>query len=414
MKLSHLKNPTIFLVFLLGFSSGLPLALTGATLQFWYNAVGVSLVALGLVNLLGQPYTFKFVWSPLMDRFSWPLLGRRRGWMLFTQVMLIIFLIAMAFSDPDHHPIALGVLALCTAFFSASQDIAVDAYRTDVLTQHNVGIGNAFYTGGYRIAMLISGGVALILAGFFGFKFTYLCMAALMLIGVFATLLGREPICLHQPATMSEAITHPFKAFLQKPMAWFLLLFVLLYKLGDAFALSLLGPFLARTLEFSLQELGAIYKTTGLIATLIGVFAGGLLLNRLGLFRALLVFGFLQGASCLFFIVLVHAGKNYPLLFTAIAFENITSGMGTIAFLSFLMNLCDHRYTATQFALLSSLSAIGRVYIGPFAGLIAEHYGWTNYFIFGFLLSLPGLLLLWWIQNRVEWPFASQASTSQA
>lgn len=410
--LNFIPHPTIFLIFLLGFSSGLPLALTGATLQFWYNAVGVSLVGLGLVNLIGQPYTFKFLWAPLMDRFSWPLLGRRRGWMVFTQLALVILLIAMAFTDPRTQPFALAILGVCTAFFSASQDVAVDAYRTDILSQANVGLGNACYTTGYRIAMLVSGGIALIFAGYIGFKATYLLMAALMLIGVVATLLGREPVCLRTPTTLKEAVVNPFKAFLQKPLAWALLLFILLYKLGDAFALSLLGPFIANTLHLSLQELGTIYKTVGLAATLFGVFIGGGLLNRLGLFRSLLIFGFLQGAALLFFILLIYSGKNFSLLVAAIAFENVTGGMGTIAFLAFLMNLCDHRYTATQFALLSSLSAVGRVYVGPVAGLFAEHYGWANYFLMGFLLSLPGLFLLWWLQNKVEWPFAKSVLTS--
>ncbi len=411
-KLQLITHPTIFLIFLLGFSSGLPLALTGATLQFWYNAVGVSLVGLGLLNLIGQPYTFKFLWAPLMDRFSWPVLGRRRGWLLCTQLLLIATLAYMAFLDPQIHAVKLGLVAIFAAFLSASQDVAVDAYRTDTLTQMNLGVGNAFYTAGYRIAMLVSGGLALILAGYFGFKVTYLVMAGLMSIGVGATLLGREPPCFHPPTTLEAAITHPFKNFLQKPKVWLILLFILLYKLGDAFAFSVLGPFLSRAFELSLKELGSIYKTVGLAATLIGVFAGGGCLSRLGLYRALMVFGVLQGVSTLCFLLLLQTDKSYPLLVFAIALENVTAGMATIAFLSFLMNLCDHRYTATQFALLSSLSAMGRVYIGPLGGYVAQHYGWGHYFVMGFLLSLPGLFLLWWLQNKVEWPFATQVPAS--
>ncbi|MBI5447809.1 MAG: MFS transporter [Gammaproteobacteria bacterium] len=403
--LKSLPHPIFFLIFLLGFSSGLPLALTGATLQFWYTAAGFSLVSLGLLNLVGQAYTFKFIWAPLMDRFKWPLFGRRRGWMLCTQILLIASLSAMAFVDPAEHPWRLALLGILTAFFSASQDIAVDAYRTDVLTTNNLGLGNAFFTTGYRLAVLVSGGIGLIFAGYLGFKVMYLLMAALMLLGVLGTLMGKEPICSHTPKTLQEALIPPFKVFLQKPLAWIVLIFIVFYKLGDAFAFSLLGPFLMRTLHLSLQEIGTVYKTVGLLATLTGAFIGGVYLKRLGLYRALLIFGILQGVSTLFFILLTCSGKSYPLLIAAIVIENLTSGMGTIAFLSFLMHLCDHHYSATQFALLSSLSAVGRVYIGPFAGFFAERYGWADYFFMGFLLSLPGLFLLWWLKKRVKWPF---------
>jgi len=398
----------IILFLFLGFSSGLPLALTSSTLQFWYQTAGFSLVSLGLLSLLGQPYTFKFLWAPLMDRFAWLAWGRRRGWMLFTQMMIILLLIVMALLEPQHHPLLLGCVALATAFFSASQDIAVDAYRTDSLSSEEVGLGNALYTAGYRIAMLVSGGVVLILAGISGFQVMYGVMAGLMLIGVVATLLAKEPICKRTPVSLREAVVNAFSVFFQKPMAWFLVLFVFFYKLSDAFSLSLLGPFLIRTLHLTLQELGVMYKTVGLISTLVGVFLGGFYLKRLGYYRALLYFGFLQALTGLFFIALIYVEKNYFLLITTIALENITSGLGTIAFLSFLMNLCDHRYTATQFALLTSLSTIGRVYIGPLAGLIAEYFGWMNYFLIGFLLCFPGLFLLYFIRNKVEWPFATK------
>lgn len=404
MKWMMQPQKMLFIVSLLGFSSGLPLALSGATLQFWYNTTGISFMALGLVNIIGLPYTFKFLWAPFMDRYVWPRLGRRRGWMLFTQALLVLSLFLMGFTSPASSPYVLGALAVFVAFFSASQDVAVDAYRTDSLTDANLGMGNALYTAGYRVAMLISGGLALILAGQFGFQSTYMLMAALMCIGIVATLFGREPSekLAPAPTSLRNAVVMPFKAFLERPAAYLILAFILLYKLGDAFTFSLLGPFLSRKLGLSLQELGVIYKTVGLLATLFGVFLGGSLLRFLGMYRSLMLFGLLQGISCLFFMVLLHSGRSYPLLFCTVALENVTSGMGTIAFISFLMKLCDHRYTATQFALLSSFSAIGRVYVGPIAGYIADHYGWNNYFIIGFLLSLPGLILLYWMHRSRE------------
>lgn len=401
MKILRNTQGLLASIFFLGFASGLPLALSGATLQFWYTTAGVSFLALGLLNAIGLPYTFKFLWAPLMDRYVWPGLGRRRGWILFTQILLVLGLLSMAWLEPADSPYLLAGLAVMLAFFSASQDVAVDAFRTDSLDDAHLGLGNALYTAAYRLAMLVSGGLALILAGEWGFKITYIVMAFLMLLGIAATALSKEPRIRESqlPHSLRDAITLPFKAFLSRPGALLILLFILFYKLSDAFTFSLLGPFLSRELGLSLKALGAMYKTVGLMSTLLGVFLGGGLLKRLGMYRSLLFFGVLQGATCLFFLLLLSGNPSFPLIFSAIALENVSSGMGTIAFISFIMKLCDHRYTATQFALLSSFSAVGRVYVGPIAGYVADHFGWGHYFVIGFLCALPGLFLLQWMHS---------------
>ena len=396
-------NTRLIVTLFLGFASGLPLALSGSTLQLWFTTSGVSLLGLGLLNLVGIPYTYKFLWSPLMDRFQLPWFGRRRGWIILSQVGLIFILGVMAYLNPANHALALSLFALCLAFLSASQDIAVDAYRTDLLLPTELGAGNALYTTGYRVAVIISSGLAIALAGFLSWRFTYLLMTVLVTIGIIAAVVGPEPTYQYKsPLTLKAAVVEPFKAFLKIPYAYALLLFIVLYKLTDAFTLSLLGPFLSRALHFSLEEIGLVYKTTSLIATFVGLFLGAYFLKRLGTYRSLFYFGILQGLTALGFLILFNVGKNLPLMIASVFMENACSGMGTVAFVSFIMSLCDHRYTATQFALLSSLSAIGRVYIGPITGYIANTLGWKVFFCCGFFAAFPALILLIWLQNKLE------------
>ena len=380
----------------LGFASGLPLALTAGTLQAWLTVTGVDLRTIGIVTLVGLPYTLKFLWSPLMDRFVPPWLGRRRGWMIATQLALIAGIAAMAVTGPADAIWALSVLAIAVAFLSASQDIAFDAYRADVLLAPERGIGAGVSVIGYRIAMLISGAVALILSDHIGWQSTYLLMAGLMFIGVATTLFSPEPSsAITPPRTLSEAVWGPIREFFSRSPALGLLLLIILYKVGDAFAGTLTTAFLIRGMGFSPTEVGVVNKGMGLLATLLGALAGGALMVRLGLFRALLLFGSLQAVSNLSFMVLAWTGKSYVVMVSAVAFENLSGGMGTAAFVALLMSLCDHRYTATQFALLSALAALGRVFVGPPSGYLVETVGWVIFFFITFLAALPGLGLLW-------------------
>ena len=387
----------------LGFASGLPLALTAGTLQAWLTVAGLDLRTIGIITLVGLPYTLKFLWSPLMDRFVPPWLGRRRGWMIATQLGLIAGIAAMAVTGPADAIWALSVLALAVAFLSASQDIAFDAYRADVLLAPERGIGAGISVTGYRIAMLISGAVALILSDHIGWQSTYLLMAGLMLIGVATSLLSPEPSsAITPPRTLSEAVWGPIREFFSRSPAVGLLLLIVLYKVGDAFAGTLTTAFLIRGVGFSPTEVGVVNKGMGLLATLFGALTGGALMARMGLFRALLVFGLLQAVSNLSFMVLAWTGKSYLVMVSAVAFENLSGGMGTAAFVALLMSLCDHRYTATQFALLSALGALGRVFVGPPSGYLVESVGWVVFFFITFLAALPGLGLLWRLRDYLS------------
>ena len=391
-----LGNWRVGIMLFLGFSSGLPRALTSGTLQAWLTVEGVDLRTIGLFTLVGVPYTLKFLWSPIMDRFVPPWMGRRRGWMLTTQIGLMVGIAAIGFSSPRHAPLALAALALAVAFLSASQDVAFDAYRADVLHARERGMGAGVSVFGYRIAMIVSGALALIVADSAGWLSTYLFMAGLLIIGVVATISAPEPeVRVTPPRTLMEAVVGPMRDFFGRPGAVLLLATVVLYKLGDAFASSLSTAFLLRGVGFSLIDVGVVNKGMGVAATLLGVLIGGGLMVRLGLFRSLMLFGFLQAISNLSFMLLAWVGKSYGLMVLAVGLENITGGMGTAALVAFMMALCNHRYTATQYALLSALATIGSLYMGPVAGYTVEWLGWVAFFFVTALVALPGLWFLW-------------------
>ena len=399
----HFLNLRVATVLFLGFSSGLPLALSGGTLQAWLTVEDVDIKTIGLFSLVGLPYTLKFLWSPLMDRFVVPIFGRRRGWIALSQLTLIGLILGMSITSPQNGLWFLALLAFCLTFVSASQDVAIDAYRTEVLRERERGIGAAVSVTGYRIAMLVSGALALILSEYLGWRVTYMLMALIMSIGVVSVWLGPEPEDPGTPPTsMKDAVEGPFREFFSRPGVWSLLALIVLYKLGDAFAGSLTTTFLIRGVNFSVGEVGAINKGMGLASTIIGALFGGVLMARLRLFRSLLIFGILQAVSNLSFMVLALVGKSYPLMIFTIAFENLAGGMGTAAFVAFLMVLCNHNYTATQFALLSALASLGRVFVGPLSGVLVDGMGWTAFFFSTFLFALPGLVLLWIMREVVR------------
>ena len=408
-----LRDRNLAVITLLAFSSGLPLALTSGTLQAWMTVEGVDLSTIGFITLAGIPYTWKFLWAPTMDRFVPPFLGRRRGWLAVTQVLLALGISMIALQSPRTDLALIAVLAVAVAFVSASQDIVVNAYTTDISTKEQRGLAGALTVVGYRIAMLASGALALVLVAgdgwipALGWRNTYFVMAALMAVGFAGTLIGREPpLAAPPPKSLQEAFAAPLKEFFTRPGAGWLLALLILYKLSDAFALSLSTPFLLRGMDFSLADVGKVNKGMALIATIVGALFGGGLMVRLGLYRSLLYFGLLQAVSNLSFMWLAMAGKSYAIMIFAVGFENFASGMGTAAFVALLMALCDHRFTATQYALLSALAAFGRVYVGPVAGYVTSPqylgFGWPAFFFLSFLVALPGLALLVWRRASIE------------
>jgi PAT family beta-lactamase induction signal transducer AmpG len=453
------------IMLLLGFASGLPLALSAGSLQAWLTVSGVDIKTIGLFALAGLPYTFKFVWAPLLDRFEPPRAGRRRGWLALTQLALAGACLLMAQLDPATDIETMGLVAVAIAFLSASQDVVFDAYRADLLPARERGAGAAVSVLGYRLAMLVSGGLALILADrWLGWPGTYRLMGGLLAAFALVSLLApRLPASVadrpHAPAwrelagfagmlaaglatwfalralpwggleadrfgrllvlTLSllaafavairvaraagfAAFVEPWDQFFSRRGAVALLALIVLYKLGDAFAGSLSTAFLIRGAGFSQTEVGAVNKVFGLIATLVGALAGGAWLTRASLYRALLLFGLLQAVSNLGYWMLAVLPPHPGLMAAAVGFENLCGGMGTAAFVALLMALTDARYSAAQFALLSALAAIGRVYVGPAAGVMVEAWGWPTFFLFSTVAALPGLLLLMRLRPTIE------------
>lgn len=388
-------NRRVLMMLPLGFASGLPLALTGSTLAAWARASGVSLSQIGLLGLVSWPYAMKFLWAALIDRYSLPFLDRRRSWIIIWQLLLIIAIAAMGFCNPAGAPLALGIVAVCVALFSASQDIPLDAYRTDILDGPQRGSGTAIYVGGYRLGMVVSGGLALVLADW-GLSWTtvYLLMAACMGIGIVATLLS-EPAnpSIKAPASLQEAVVAPLMQFFLRPSGWLVIAFVIVFKLPDITASQFSTPFLM-DLGFSMTMIGAVNQVFGLAVSIIGALAGGLLVGRFGLRPSLWIFGILHGVANLGFWVLTFHPGSRPLMVTAIGVENFCAGLVTAGFTAFLMSQCDKRYSAFQFALLTGGMALSRVIAVTSAGFLADHVGWRMFFLINMVMALPGMALL--------------------
>ena len=387
----------------LSLSSGLPLALSTGTLQAWLATTSVDISTVAFFSLVGLPYTFKFIWAPIMDRFIPPFLGRRRGWILLTQLVLVLLIIKMAFTSPDQQIVLMGMLAVALAFCSASQDIAINAYTADLLKPKERGFGAAVTVSGYRIAMLISGGLAWIIADQVGWQFTYCLMAGLVGMCTIAAFFGPEPAWDKvAPVSLQDAVYLPLREFLFRKQGIAILVLIVLYKLGDASAISLNSLFFIREQGFTLTETGVMYKWLGIVATILGAFIGGSFVVTHGLYKPLLWFGIAQAVTNLGYMLLAIIGKSYIGMVLVIGIDQLIGGMGTAVFLAFLIALCDHRFTATQFALLSALSAIGRVFIGPPAGFMIETVGWTTFFLLTFLIAIPSLLMLVYMRECIE------------
>ena len=380
--------------FIMGFACGLPLLLTISVLQAWMKEEGVDLTIIGLFALVGLPYTLKFIWAPFLDRFIPPFLGRRRGWMLIAQIFLMISIAGLALTSPRDNPWIVAAAAMLVTFFSASQDIVVDAYRREDLTDKELGLGSSFYINGYRIGMLLASGGGLIMADFMSFKAVYLIMAACLLPGILTTLFTPEPEITHgTPASMREAVFDPLIEYFSRNGALWMLIFILFYKIGDTMASAMTVPFYL-DIGFSKTEIGAVVKLFGFWATIAGGLIGGITMLRMGINRSLWVFGFLQAVSTAGFALLAWTGYNLPLLAGVIAFENLSAGMGTAAYVAFMASITDKRFTATQYALLSSLMGIPRVIASAPTGFLAKYMGWVEFFVFCTLIAIPGMLML--------------------
>ena len=500
----------LFMTMILGFASGLPLALTGSALQTWLTVENIDISTIGFFSLVGLPYTFKFLWAPLMDRFEPSFFGRRKGWLFIMQLALAGSLALLSTLDPKEQTQLVSLIALLVAFLSASQDIVIDAYRTDVLETKERGLGSSLTVFGYRFAMILSGGIALVWADTasgngWSWPKIYTIMATIMLVMAFVTvlLLPKLPKNDVKPTSRARNDLVGFFALLVVVVVGYLftvkvaspganaalsgifpalpdgkpdpnlkkwadlislfvglaftvplgiwasrkskfetlnvslgnffgmkgavsiLALIVLYKLGDAFAGALTTTFLLKGVGFAQAEIGVVNKVIGIWLTIIGAMLAGVVMFRLGLFRALMIFGILQGAAAIGFWLLAILGKDVwgsfmlpPfdilivslkeatkidwLLLFAIGLENITSGMGTAAFLALLMALCNRKFTATQFALLSAFSAVGRVWVGPLAGVLAPTFGWPTFFIFSILAAVPGLIVLWRLKDTIK------------
>ncbi len=397
-----ISNPRLLAALLLGFSSGLPLALTGSTLQAWFTDANVDLAAIGALSLIGIPYTLKFLWSPLLDYYQLPKLGMRKGWIIATQMGVAAVLCVMANMNPAENGMLVAIMALITAIMAATQDVAIDAYRTDILHDNERGLGAAYYVFSYRLAAVASGGLGMVFADYYGWKLTYEVMAVMMLLLMVMTF--RVPRIYHAPPqekNLWQSIQMALHDLMSRKNISILLLFVVLYKFGDALALSLMTNFLLHGLGFTKTEVGLAYKVVSFVATVLGAIVGGAILTRKSVYFGLIVFGLAQAISNLTFVILAAVGKNFTLMAASIFIENFCSGLSTAAFMAFLMMMCNKKYTASQYALLSCIASLGRVLLGPVAAYMVASFGWTTFFIWSFVLSFPGILLLMLLKEKV-------------
>lgn len=389
-----LAQKNMLINMLLGFSAGVPLLLTSKTLQAWLAYGGATNVLVGVAATIGLPYTFKFLWAPLLDRYQLPFLGRRRGWLILMQVLIFAAIAFLSMTDPVANIERTFVMAFVIVLFAATQDTLVDAFRRESLTDDEQGLGASVYQMGYRIAMWLTGGVTLILAGIISWNMAYLIMSALMVVGIAATLWADEPKASARiPSTLSEAVIAPLKDFFSRNGAILFLLFILLYKVGDAMAGNMLSKFYA-DMQFTPQEVGVIAKTMGPIALIIGTLIGGGLIVRLGTQRSLFIFGIFQALSTLSFVLLSYSGHSLPMLTGVVFFEDFSAGMGNAAFMALMAALTNRAFTATQFALLTSLSTVPRTIIASFTGYLVNALGWAGFFTLCALVAIPGLVLL--------------------
>ena len=396
-----LASPKMLAILFLGAASGFPNQITESALQAWLKDAGVSLTTIGVISYVALPYLLKFLWAPLIDRYPLPWLGRRRGWILAMQVALALTIALFALQNPAVALTPISACAVAIVFFSATQDIAFDAYRTDVSAPSERGLAAAATNLGYRTAAWLASACALVVADHFGWRPAFLILAVVMLLFCGATMLAPTTHNTYQPRSLRESVVAPLKELLGTPNAVTLIAVVLLFKIGDAFANKLFTPFMM-DVGFSKTEIALIVKGLFTASSLAGSVLGGVLMVRLGLLRSMLAFGVLQAVSNLLYCALAVAGRNYPIMAAAVVIEHVAGAMGGIALVALIMALCDVRYSAFQYALLSALALLPRYSLGYPAGWVADHGGWYGYFVASFALAFPGLIMVWLNRREID------------
>ncbi|HEX4583843.1 MAG TPA: MFS transporter [Burkholderiaceae bacterium] len=397
-----LTRPRMLVLLALGAASGFPNQVTESALQAWLKDLHISNTDIGVLSYVSLPYLLKFLWAPLLDRFPLPLLGRRRGWILATQLLLAATIALLAFQDPAVSLLAVSVCATAIVFFSASQDIVIDAYRTDLAEPAERGLAAASASLGYRAASWIAFAVALVVADNFGWPPALLVVAAIMAAFAIVTIRAPEPVYpARLPQSLRESVVEPLRELAGSRGALSLLGLVMIFKLGDAFAVKLFTPFLM-DVGFSKTEIGLVAKAVFTSSSIVGAVLGGIWMVRLGLFSSMLLFGLLQAVSNLAYYVLAIIGKNFAVMIAAVAIENLTHAMGNVAMVALIMALCDTRFSAFQYALLSVLAQLPRYGLGGPAGWVADHGGWPLYYVVSFLLGIPGLVTVWLLRDRIR------------
>ena len=404
-----------------GFASGLPLFILYQLVPAWLRSEGVGLKEIGFFALVGIPYTWKFVWSPLMDRYAPSNMGRRRSWMLITQILMLASIGYLGFLDPKTQLSEIAILCAITAFLSASLDISIDAFRREILPDRELGLGNSIHVTTYRIASLIPGSLSLILADHYAWDFVFIITAAFLSLGILMVLFSDEPeVNSHRPLTLRAAITEPFQEFFGRhgvKSALWILSFMFLYKIGDSMATALSTPFYL-DLGFSKTEIGLVAKHAALWPAIFGGIFGGILMLRIGINKALWLFGGAQIVSILGFALLAEIGHNLWVLALVIGFEYLGVGLGTAAFVAFIARTTSPAYTATQLALFTALTALPRTFANATTGIIVENMGWTNFYLFCTAIAVPGMLLLFkvapWNEQTMDQEAASEKATSQS
>ena len=396
-----LASPKMLAIAALAAASGFPNQLTEGALQAWLKDAGATNTTIGLMSYVALPYLLKFLWAPLVDRYPLPFLGRRRGWILATQLAIAACLALFALQDPHHSLTAFAACAVAIVFFSATQDIAVDAWRTDISLPEERGPAAAATNLGYRLFSYLALAVALILADYFGWQAAFLVLAAAMLLFCAVTVLAPTSHNSYQPRTLTESVIEPVRELLSTPHALALLAVVLLFKVGDAFANKLFTPFVM-DVGFSKSEIGTLVKPLFTAGSLLGVMLGGIVMVRLGLLRSMLTFGVLQAVSNLLYCLMALTAKSYFLMGLAVLVEHVAAAMGNIALVALIMAMCDRRYSAFQYAMLSVLALLPRYSLGYPAGWVADHGGWFVYFVASFGLGLPGLAMVWFNRAHVR------------
>ena len=406
IKIKNSINPYLekkmLISLIMGFVSGVPLLLSITLLQAWLTDEGISKSTIGLFALVGLPYSLKFLWAPFFDRYVISKLGRRRGWLIISQVLLILSIIGLGLTNPTLNPFNVAVLALLVTFFSASQDIVIDAFRRESLHDNEQTLGASAYVLGYRIGALAAGAGGLILADLMSYQYVYSIMAVIMIIGVITTLLAEEPEAVGEPSSFINAVKNPFIEFFQRfkdkdntnlTVPILILMFILLYKVGDTMAHSLSTNFYL-DIGFTKTEIGTVVEVFGLVATLIGALLGGIISLKIGLFRSLIMFGLFQAIATLGFAALAIIGNNILALMVVISLENLAAGMGYTAYLAFIANMTNKEFTATQFALMTAIMSLPRTIFSGSSGFLVELFDWELYFVFCSLIAIPALIIL--------------------